>query len=247
MIAEPYICIKGKQLGTIEWFATVPEQLYDYSCVWQPYADFEREKLRELNLGTLHTLPPGEKSGYGLGYDLHCLRSRHMTGYGSNEYLKDSESSRLLKRAEFLKAVCEKEGVAWLPKRDEEEATPKAKNNGPCVMCGKDVYGYSWWTKNPMKYKDALPIHDGKCFQKWDGETMLPSPNDTNPVKVPIEPERDYYTKDEMENEILPNYVDRDEEQEWRKAILDHITSHVYVSPMASEQQNIKALRNRFL
>ena len=34
---------------------------------------------------------------------------------GYQDHFEDTESSRLLKRAEFLKAVCEKEGVEWLP------------------------------------------------------------------------------------------------------------------------------------
>ncbi len=85
-------------------------------CDWTPYADFEREKLKEL-LGTFSLSRPD-------GFSLYIKREGRKqffymcdeeTGYGYAFWRDDSESNRLLKRAEFLKAVCGKEGVEWLP------------------------------------------------------------------------------------------------------------------------------------
>lgn len=130
MIANPYICIDPKttshKLGEI-CYANTEDQCLElgYCAQWRPYADFEREKLRVLGC---------EKSGRGLllgsaGYEITTyspgyVRENNYTsdiliGYSPSDYATDSESSRLLKRAEFLKAVCEKEGVTFLPKAEE--------------------------------------------------------------------------------------------------------------------------------
>ncbi len=45
----------------------------------------------------------------------------------------------------------------------------KPKVQGLCAVCGKAVYGYSWWTKNPEKYADAQPLHDGDCMRRCYG------------------------------------------------------------------------------
>ncbi len=58
-----------------------------------------------------------------------ALYSNLVTGYTSDRYFADSETSRLLKRAEFLKAVCEKEGVGWLP-------TERGRWNPALCSCG---------------------------------------------------------------------------------------------------------------
>lgn len=150
MIAEPYICIRGNKKGDIYTLLKDEyEELWrpyqdvttvrlsycknvDMGCDWQPYADFEREKLREL----------GSRSGITRGTAGYCLSKKcdrlfdtaYMSkdmGYSTEQYEQDSESSRLLKRAEFLKAVCEKEGISWLPKdepaREAKEEFHKAQ------------------------------------------------------------------------------------------------------------------------
>src|SRR5947207_3174168 len=107
MIAEPYIHLKT---GVIGW-AECDEKQAD----WQFYADFEREKLAALCNG--QALRLDGCWGYRLnvpkigkviypGQD-HETRydSRELIGYAYLEWLEDTESSRLLKRAEFLKAV----------------------------------------------------------------------------------------------------------------------------------------------
>ncbi len=108
MIAEPYICIKGPKSGNIRWVNYENDPGKD----WQPYADFERVKLKELHTGMIGF---DWVSGYSLHVDEFRYESKQFIGYSSHDFAKDSESYRLLKRAEFLKAVCEKEGVEWLP------------------------------------------------------------------------------------------------------------------------------------
>jgi hypothetical protein len=135
MIAEPYICIKGPDTASIEWFNTNPDQAYwegNLGPCWMRYADFEREKLRELGSDTIQV---SHTESYCLNIP-ETERRKSIWYYSGNvigyrEYHADSESSRLLKRAEFLKAVCEKEGVDWLPKNDGKElGTPAAEANG---------------------------------------------------------------------------------------------------------------------
>lgn len=129
MKTEPYICIKGLHAGEIQWMFKHPDgrlidllprhnsadlQFIRYGGDWQPYADFEREKLTALNMTLWLTY-----EGYGLDFDPDFgskYKARDLINYSQREYDLDSESSRLLKRAEFIKAVCEKEGVEWLPK-----------------------------------------------------------------------------------------------------------------------------------
>lgn len=144
MIAEPYICTSdtGINQGEICWLFKHPDgrlfsMLPRYNSVdvvprvvvhpsdrWQPYADFERKKLRELDAkgcdmehvgvsGTLGYFLNFSKSFWGGGQHT----SQVLLGYCGCDYRFDSESGRLLKRAEFLKAVCEKEGVEWLPSK----------------------------------------------------------------------------------------------------------------------------------
>jgi len=125
MTCEPFI---NKGTGEIEWFQTKKgnwrcpgypsldyyldgTQLGKDGSVWTPYADFEREKLKEL----------GGKSFYvdaSRGYFWHngrdCHTSKDLIDYSGKDYHNDSESNRLLKRAEFLRAVCKKEGLQYL-------------------------------------------------------------------------------------------------------------------------------------
>lgn len=124
MIAEPYICIKGPKLGQVSWMNPDHADLKT-SSKWQPYAYFEREKLRELELGRIGI-------GHGFAFCLGDYRSVAVINYWMDDYEADSESSRLLKRAEFLKAVCEKEGVEWLPKTTEAK---KPKRMEPLPYC----------------------------------------------------------------------------------------------------------------
>ncbi len=105
MICDPYICVEGPRVGEIAWFEKGRVCGPD-SGWWQEYAYFERVKLKELRADCIMpwTLSP---------YSVLKYTSGERIGYSFKEYDKDTESSRLLKRAEFLKAVCEKEGVEW--------------------------------------------------------------------------------------------------------------------------------------
>jgi len=90
---------------------------------------------------------------------------------------KDSESNRLLKRAEFLKAVCDKEGVEWLPspKRfheldsNERTAAREAMVKEPTKQedghdHSIDVPGAHWCPKC-IKWPDK-PKNDCYCSEK---------------------------------------------------------------------------------
>lgn len=160
MIAEPYICTEGPNAGMINWYDAEDESANALAGChqhpnamdgrsWQPYADFEREKLLAMQLGSIRTLQylndNKVESAYMIGMR-RVYESSTLIGYFWDEYMEDSESARLLKRAEFLKAVCEKEVVEWLPKPDAEECEhPKNKQitnlwNGHvgCMKCHKE-------------------------------------------------------------------------------------------------------------
>lgn len=133
MIAEPYICIKGDNAGDIQWAFTdekgvwaSPDGLSLLKTHWQTYADFEREKIRHLVGCAVIDI---SREGYQLtwlslseapGCKSREIRkwytSKKMTGYTFLQYEQDPEHARLLERAKFLKVVCEKEAVEWLPK-----------------------------------------------------------------------------------------------------------------------------------
>lgn len=142
---------------------------------WQPYADFEREKLKDLqnvkaaycgfNGITLScqdcywvllsradcrdkkcNFPWQTLDGDRRGEKQHChyYGSTSLTKYTPVDYCADSEYSRLLKRAEFLKAVCEKEGVGWLAK-NEFKCDPSYLNidiklHFPCQCYAEQVH-----------------------------------------------------------------------------------------------------------
>ena len=46
---------------------------------------------------------------------------------------------------------------------------------GLCAICGDPVYGYASWTKNPEKYQDAQPLHEGDCWQRYFSEGITAS------------------------------------------------------------------------
>ncbi len=117
MIAEPFIQTRSLKPDEIiiEWFDA--NRRMENPNLWQPYADFEREKLKELGAPKMHlfTWPNHPYAVWGDKKAKVNYFSDDVIGYSEPDYEQDSESGRLLKRAEFLKAVCEKEGVTWLP------------------------------------------------------------------------------------------------------------------------------------
>lgn len=155
MIAEPYINLST---GEIQWHECIEPMIgnglreptpapYSFSkdgkCI--PYADFEREKLREL----------GSRSGITRGTAGYCLSKKcdrlfdtaYMSkdmGYSTEQYEQDSESNRLLKRAEFLKDICEKEGVQFLPTVEESEQMKTCCIEG-CENEGANGRGNHCW------------------------------------------------------------------------------------------------------
>jgi len=138
--------------GRIEWreennaINVYPDETY-----WMPYAKFEREKLKELGNGRIY-MPEEEGKSYKLVWDgdSRWVRERnkkglgHLIEYSREDYDKDSESNRLRERARFLKAVCEKEGVEWLPhkKLPRNEISYLSSccgdKDGFCVSIGSD-------------------------------------------------------------------------------------------------------------
>ena len=111
------ICTKGPRVGEIEWMDIHWHEAQKHGgelsgIIWKPFCDFEREKLIQVCM----RLWLDREKGFRIGDQ--SRGSRELIGYSGKDYLNDSESSRLLKRAEFLKAVCEKEGVEWLPKEE---------------------------------------------------------------------------------------------------------------------------------
>ena len=147
MIAEPYICTKGPRVGEIVWwdrsgFDKKPDQKVWTSSPecstgyyeWMAYADFERERLkvlccfpRELKVspGGYTLAVPKQRNGVWSVRPVVEYESSMLIGYHLSDYNNDSESSRLLKRMEFLREVCKREGVSWLPE--------------VCDTCGKPL------------------------------------------------------------------------------------------------------------
>ena len=150
MIAEPYIDVRN---GCIDWFTPGPVTPHHV-----PYADFEREKMVKLRWRFVEM-----RCGWGF-YLTDALNSNVLLDYSMSDLEHDPESSRLLKRAEFLKAVCEKEGVEWLPKKfppcpvhplahmdgqeychdcaAEASKSPKAEK---CEVCGYTNESLGWF------------------------------------------------------------------------------------------------------
>lgn len=135
MICEPWIYTVGPKAGQITWHDAAGGVA---NAVL--YANFEREKLIAMKAQDIHL----EADGYILYTPQKKYSSGKLIGYYCGNHSEDSESSRLLQRAEFLKAVCEKEGVSWLPKeksfRDPcscvscKPPTTEEKNHG-CDKC----------------------------------------------------------------------------------------------------------------
>ena len=130
MIAEPYICTKGPEAESIQWCFLKDTNFINGD--WRPYSDFELDVLDRLDADMGHVGLSGT-DGYFLIKDGWQHTSRDLIGYCGCDYKADTESGRLLKRAEFLRRVCEREGVEWLPKE-------KAK---VCPTCGLTENGFT--------------------------------------------------------------------------------------------------------
>lgn len=194
MICEPFICYQGPQAGEIEWMRKICADLAPIPVGdaagnrWKPYADFEREKLKELEAECIF-VAEHRLSGYiTLDYT-----SYQRIGYSTKDYARDSESSRLLKRAEFLKAVCEKEGVEWLPKPQEEE----------CHVC-KGTGMYRHFDANTLR-RDVGKSPCLNCAEKTqDDEQECHCGKDGHPlgsINCPVHG-RDTYTKAEIDERL---------------------------------------------
>lgn len=183
MIAEPYICIKGPKAGEIEWKTSFCMKLGvpigdDTGNRWKPYADFEREKIKELSKEKRWRLWLEDDIGWclGTGKGAYChYDSSSLTNYFSYDWRDASESSRTLKRAEFLKAVCEKEGVEWLPKPYTAEDVDREIVKDCCNICGdnRGMFDHGkWW-----------------CWPCWKRRSVFRKPKSIDVVKVMTEEE----------------------------------------------------------
>jgi len=261
MIAEPYICIKGQDAGTIEWFET-----HKYNAPWEGtlgpcwmrYANFEREKLKELGANEGISVDAW-RGQYVIGLERYIsgqayqkgdavrysLRSSELIDY--DKYYFDCESNRLLKRAEFLKAVCEKEGVEWLPKE------PKQK----CLGCHPT--GLSDWHlqhcpeyfKNKESREEQQPP-EGKCTRCGVTYNLI------------TEHECDPDDEDEDDFEIANQYFDAlirktvcdelkkakrpdSDEREFRKELLEYLISRNFGLDRPASRKRLEEMKERFL
>lgn len=248
MIAEPYICIKGPGMGDIRWmFRNADGRLWMMvagynqpsivtdSGVWVRFDIFEREKLKEVckaEIGISITA-----KGYTIDYLPICVgkiimyNSRELTGYADTDLYRDSESNRLLKRAEFLKAVCEKEGVEFLPKNCgsqciltgsgycEEHGVIRNPHSDDCKChkpeqeeepASRQIGYYESHGCGCHSYKCAKHCQpkEEKCCCPNCGRSM-DADHSCSPAQPIAKPARDYYTKAE--------------EREWRRELLSFI------------------------
>ena len=136
----------------------------------------------------------------------------------------DSESSRLLKRAEFLKAVVEKEGLEWLPKEESPEQKSLSKTH--TVDPTPDMN----YVEEPIFTKEHKPCTCNPDTRTWCcAEHVL-------------------FSVREREMASADTYVNnrKTEEQQWRKELLDFLaTPNMGIS--IGEHINHQELIQRFL
>lgn len=190
MIAEPYICIKGPRAGEIYSITAIGDALSPES--WQRYADFEQEKLASLEAKRCEafSFPTISSDGYFINWSGRILgghySSANLIGYGWHDHRNDSESGRLLKRAEFLKAVCEKEGVEWIASPLNYENARRIADSeierASCNVC----HGEKVWQNS------GEIVWCGQCLGQC-GMARL---------RKTLFPEREYYTKAEMDEKF---------------------------------------------
>lgn len=248
MTAEPYICIKGPPVGEICWLAPHsnpderPDHRYlvfvrrnmkelaenlDASEQWQPYADFEREKQKAIG-GELF-IDSGGVSIDGVYFFIkdvdmsraYKMDSQELIGYRLGDYDADSESSRLLKRAEFLKAVCEKEGVAWLP---------------------QDLKGKLWMGEDESNLKEIgtvtkLEFKPGRMNVEWEKKPE----RDSYTKKEIDERVGELLTHVESLAQAVQFLGDRPKEK------MSFISPSADGKSFGTWQEKIRALRHRFL
>src|SRR4051794_19250667 len=105
MIAEPYI---NRQTGGIFWLDSDSDTLPMHS---QQYSCFERVKLQQIGCKGKRVVRVEDSWAFHVTIQKNGVvreyESEDLINYSTGQYWADSESSRLLKRAEFLKAVCE--------------------------------------------------------------------------------------------------------------------------------------------
>lgn len=136
MNPEPYICLFGECRGEIHWLHQVTAD--DGS--WQPYADFERQKLFELRSQMNHVGLSGRYCYFLMSKNKSkTYWSSDTISYSGFDYNKDSESNRLLQRALFLKAVCNREGVEWLHQERNRKCYRCPCWESCCCDCHKAV------------------------------------------------------------------------------------------------------------
>jgi len=114
---------------------------------------------------------------------------------------------RIAERFEEM-AACDETGAEAETAAPETSATstePDAAvvpnpGHGPCAVCGKGVFDvFPWWTRNPLRFDDARPVHSGECWQKYFGtdptaENPSDDDNDQPPVHYASEADRSSLT-----------------------------------------------------
>jgi len=160
MICEPYI---NTGTGEIQWIDIKGKEYVwadPETGTWTSYVDFERAKLKELDYFMDTACCPQWRGAFRVHKRVGgqiAYSSGGRIGYMIHNYVAGSESSRLLKRSEFLKAVCEKEGVEWIKKE-----VPVFMENPPRAAYARTV-------KNEEKeWREALLIAIERVIEEHD-------------------------------------------------------------------------------
>ena len=244
MISEPYI---NRQTGEIEWHSDDYKHHYDDN--WIPYADHERDVLKRLGHRYIEM-----RCGWGY-YLTEQLSSHTLIGYAMNNWEDDTESGRLLKRAEFLKAVCEKENVEWL------------ENN---KWCGKEGYCHMLImndeTRTCVNCRQQIPKPlDEHALKRGDEIAKGSTPYD-NPIVLwdekvkrvrkiwEAELEKTRRDVDDLHLKFAKSFDrklekrDKEEKEQW-SALLDFLGEHMAYGTSKEDKakSQFESLRKKFL
>lgn len=214
MIAESYICIVGTCPGEILWIEG--KEADSYAGQWQPYADFEREKLKELHGFFDIRLYP---SGRTISLNRSFLDGKADNGPSSiQEAIPiDTESQLIQQRADLLKRACKMVGVEWLPKSEQQCqmcCPPRVSDPCPCKChkieerCGRvetvKMTGPTSFTGpdgTEVRFRYCKPEQPKRCDPGQDCKRSCLFSDIYCPCSC-HKPERDYYTKDEIDQKF---------------------------------------------
>ena len=219
MVANPYI---NTGTGEIEWFVETNGgqhknilQSMNGSVhskeLWSEYADFEREKLKELGKKRTEKcwLYSSLSDTYIVGWNTigaPVYLANFLIDYSMEDYRSDSESNRLLKRVKFLKAVCEKEGVEWLPAGEKPRANTLRELIGGKKSIDKEGKEMKAINEENHRIYNEIEDRESEAITKGlddlygvNEEKEFPSTERCPHCK---KCSRDYFTKEEIDEKI---------------------------------------------